>query len=147
MGLSLRLLMIDRADRIYRLDTSRLERMRANPKMHPLPQFAGERVRGAEAVVELVHRKPTRLIRMTFDILTFDGTGCFDMEAFDRHQFGRFASRLSSVGQLPVNADPATDVLDARYLFDDRGGRWAPSATLLRAMQDAVLGNLNVPRL
>jgi len=54
MGLSLRLLMIDRADRIYRLDTSRLERMRANPKRHPLPQFAGERVRGAEAVVELV---------------------------------------------------------------------------------------------
>jgi hypothetical protein len=39
------------------------------------------------------------------------------------------------------------EVLDARYLFDDRGGRWAPSATLLRAMQDAVLGNLNVPRL
>ena len=84
---------------------------------------------------------------MTFDILTFDGTGCFDMEAFDRHQFGRFASRLSPVGQLPVNTDPATDVLDARYLFDDRGGRWAPSATLLRAMQDAALGNLTVPRL
>jgi hypothetical protein len=81
MGLSLRLLMIDGADRIYRLDTGRLERMRANPKMHPLPQFAGQRVRGAEAAVELVHRKPTRLIRMTFDILTFEGTGCFDMEA------------------------------------------------------------------
>jgi len=149
MGLSLRLLIVDRADGIYRLDASRLERMRANPKMHPLPQFAGERVRGAEAVVELVHRKPTRLIRMTFDILTFDGTGCFDVEAFDRHQFGRFAAadRLSPVGQLLINTDPATDVLDASYLFDDRGGRWAPSATLLRAMQDALLGNLSVPRL
>jgi hypothetical protein len=109
--------------------------------MHPLPRFAGERVRGAEAVVELVSRKPIRVVRMTFDILTFDGTGCFDTEAFHRHQFGRFASRQSAMG-----TDIAADVLDAQYLFDDRGGRWAPSATLLRAMEDALLGNVGVPR-
>ena len=147
MGLSLRLLVVDRKDRIYRLDVNLFDQMRNSPSLHLLPQFAGERVRGAEAVVELMRRKPVRVVRMMFIILTFDQTGCLDTEAYERHQFGRFASRASAPSHSPTNLDTATDVLDARYLFDDRGGRWAPSATLLSAMQDALLGNVSVPRL
>lgn len=147
MGLSLRLLIIDMADRIYRLDASRFDQMRDDPKTRPLHQFAGERVRAAEAVVELIRRKPAQVIRMTFSILTFDQTGCLDTEAYERHQFGRFASRVPSLDGLPKGTETPTDVVDARYLFDDRGGRWVPSETLLRAMQDAALGKISIPRL
>ena len=65
MGLSPRLLVVDKADHIYRLDVSRFDHMRDDPKTHPLPRFAGERARSAEAVVELIRRKPVRIIRMT----------------------------------------------------------------------------------
>lgn len=147
MGLSLRLLVLDRADRIYRLDIRQFDQMRHDPKTRPLPQFAGERVRGAEAVVELISRKPAHIVRMTFSILTFDRTGCLDREIYERQQFGRFASHMSPQDRSSKGGGTGTDVLDARHLFDDRGGRWAPSATLLRDIQDAALGKVSVPRL
>ena len=59
-----------------RLCVSRFDQMRDDPNTHPLPQFAGERVRGAEAVVKLIRRKPVHIVRMTFSILTFDQKGC-----------------------------------------------------------------------
>jgi hypothetical protein len=147
MGLSLRLLVVDKADHIYQLHVSRFDQMRDDPKTHRLPQFAGERARSAEAVVELLRRKPVHIIRMTFSILTFDQKGCLDREAYERHQFGRFVSGASPLDQISRSTGTTTGVLNARYLFDDRGGRWAPSATLLRAIQDAALGNVTVPRL
>jgi len=147
MGLSLRLLVLDRADRIYRLDVRRFDRMQHSPKMHLLPQFAGQRVRIAEAVVELINRKPARIVRMAFSILTFDRTGCLDTDVYERQQFGRFAGHMSQLDRFSKSAGTPTDVLDARHLFDDRGGRWAPSESLLHDMQEAALGNVNVPRL
>jgi hypothetical protein len=98
MGLSLRLLVLDQTDRIYRLDTTRFVRMRDSPKKHPLPQFAGQRVRSAEVVVQLVDRKPARIVRATFSILTFDGAGRLKAEVFGRQQFARFASAAAHSG-------------------------------------------------
>jgi hypothetical protein len=142
------MLVIDKADCIYRLDVSRFDQMREDPKARPLRQFAGERMRGAEAVVELLRRKPVRIVRTTFSILTFDQMGCFDTEAYERHQFGRFAaSRPSSLAELPESTEVRTGVLDARYRFDDRGGRWTPSAILLRSIEDTSLGKISVRRL
>jgi hypothetical protein len=147
MGLSLRLLVVDKADHIYRLDVSRFDQMRDDPKTHPLPQFAGERARSAEAVVELIRRKQVHIVRVTFSILTFDQKGCLDREAYERHQFGRFVSVASPLGQISTSTETPTGVLNAQYLFDDRGGRWSPSATLLSAIEDAALGNVTVRRL
>jgi hypothetical protein len=113
------MLVIEKADCIYRLDVSRFDQMREDPKARPLRKFAGERMRGAEAVVELLRRKPARIVRTTFSILTFDQMGCFDTEAYERHQFGRFAaSRPSSLAELPQSTEVRTGVLDARYRFD-----------------------------
>jgi hypothetical protein len=97
VGLSLRLLVVDQTDRIYRLDVTRFDRMLEDPKTHPFPQFAGQRVRSAEAVVELIERKPSRIVRMTFYILTFDQQGCLDRELLDQQQFSRFASHTSGL--------------------------------------------------
>jgi hypothetical protein len=146
MGLSLRLLVLDQTDRIYRLDTTRFDQMRDSPKKHPLPQFAGQRVRSAEVVVELVDRKPIRVVRTTFSILTFDEAGRLEAEVFDRQQFARFASAAARSG-FGVDSDEQPGVRDARYLFDDRGGRWVPTKAQLRAIHDAAMGRKRTSRL
>ncbi len=65
---------------------------------------AGHRVRMAEVVVELLGRQSIRVIRTTFDMLTFDDEGCFDSSAFDRHQRARveLALCLCPVGRSRV---------------------------------------------
>jgi hypothetical protein len=145
MGLSLRLVVIDENDQIYRLGVSKFQEMLRNPRTHRYILFAGQRVRAAEAVVELIKRKPVRVVRMTFDILTFDREGYFDTETFDRHQFSRFASATSAQSGSATEATPG--VVDASNLFTARGGRWSPAQTLVHTMQDAVLGSVKCPRL
>jgi hypothetical protein len=144
MGLSLRLVVIDQSDHIYRLGVSKFQEMLRNPRTHRYTLFAGQRVRVAEAVVELIERKPTRVVRMTSDILTFDREGCFDTEAFDRHQFSRFVGAMSAPGST---TEAAPGVVDASNLFTARGGRWSPAGTLLLTMHDAVLGRVKCPQL
>ena len=139
MGLSLRLVVIDQSDHIYRLGVSKFQEMLRNPRTHRYTLFAGQRVRVAEAVVELIERKPTRVVRMTFDILTFDREGCFDTEAFDRHQFSRFVGVMS--GASGANTEAAPGVVDASSLFTARGSRWSPAGTLLRTMHDGRNSN------
>ncbi len=145
MGLSLRLVVIDQSDHIYRLGVSKFQEMLRKPRTHRYTLFAGQRVRAAEAVVELIERKPARVVRMTFDILTFDREGCFDTEAFGRHQFSRFAGAMSASSGSTTEGAPR--VVDASSLFTARGGRWSPTGTLLRTMHDAVLGRLKCPQL
>jgi len=61
MGFSVRLLVVDQSDRIYRLDVARFGQMLDTPRSHRFPQFAGQRVRSAEVVVELKAKaKPRR---------------------------------------------------------------------------------------
>jgi len=58
--------------------------MLSNPSAHPIPQFAAQRVRGAEAVVEQSHRRPVKVIRMVFFMLTFSERGVLDADALMR---------------------------------------------------------------
>jgi hypothetical protein len=148
MGLSLRMLLVDRSDRIHRFGIAKFDEMRRNPAQHRYPQFAGQRVRTVEAVVELVDRKPTRVVRITFDIFTFDDAGCFDSETFERQQFGRFELGVLADGrELTAEPDAGANVVDATIHFAARGGRWAPQKALARALRDAALDRLKCPRL
>jgi len=146
MSLSLRLLLLDRRDCIYRLGIEKFDDMRMNPQRTCYPQFAGQRVRVVEAVVELVNRKPVRVVRVTFDILTFDESGSFDSETFKRQQFGRFEAAVTP-GQSgsPPCAEP--NVVDARSVFSARGGIWVPSTALTSTIFEAALGRLKCLRL
>ena len=147
MGFSIRLLVVDQTDRIHRLDVGRFNQIRHEPTAHPFLQFAGQRLRWAEAVVELVEQKPVRVVRMTFDILPFDQAGCLDTEPFDRHMLGRANLAFSSPSELVSRTQPDPRVLDAGHLFADRGGRWVPSKSMLRALHEAALGDVQLPRL
>jgi hypothetical protein len=147
MGLSLRFLVLDQMDRIYRLDATRFDQMRDSPTKHPLPQFIGQRVRSAEVVVELVERRPARVVRTTFGILTFDQAGCLEVDVLRRQQFARFASATAAQSGFGVHAEEQPGVRDARYLFDDRGGRWVPTEDQLRAIHEAAMGKMRISRL
>ena len=144
MGLSLRLLLLDQTDCIYRMDIARFDRIRESPRKHLLPRFAGQRVRSAEVVVSLSEGRPVRVVRTTFDMLTFDQTGCLDTNILSRQHFARFATAQSGLG---THAEGQPNVWDARHVFDDRGGRWVPSTEQLKAIGDAALGKKRVSRL
>jgi hypothetical protein len=147
MGLSLRLLLLDQTDRIYRLGITRFDRMRASPGMYPLPQFAGQRVRSAEVAVELVERRPSRVLRAAFATLAFDQAGCLDAEAFSRQQFARSVDATVPQGALGDRAREQPNIRDACFLFDDRGGRWVPTKSQLQSIHDAALGKKPISRL
>ena len=76
--------MIDQGNHLSRLSGSRFAAMLSDPSAHPIPQFAAQRVRGAEAVVEQSHRRPVKVIRMVFFMLTFSERGVLDPDALMR---------------------------------------------------------------
>jgi hypothetical protein len=108
--------------------------MLRDPRTHRYTLFAGQRVRVAEAVVELIERKPARVVPMTFDILTFDREGSFDTEAFDRHQFSRFVGAMSASSgsaAAPPRQHRASWTPAICLLLEEVGGRpqgrcWVP---------------------
>jgi hypothetical protein len=82
--------MIDQTNHLSRLSGSRFAAMLADPSAHPIPQFAARRVRGAEAVVEQTHRRPIKVIRMVFFMLTFNERGVLDADALMRQAAAAF---------------------------------------------------------
>ena len=113
--------------------------MLRDPASHRLPVFAGQRVRMADVIVELVAREPVRVVRRTFAILTFDGQGRIDTARFDRHQLALAESALDPVFAVPDHNDT---VVDAAHRFIAQGASWVPSSRLARVIDDAALGRL-----
>jgi hypothetical protein len=134
MGFSVRLLVIDQSDNIYRLEVARFGQMLDAPRSHRFPQFAGQRIRSAEVIVELKQRRPTRVVRMTDSILTFDQAGYLDAETLNRQQRGRFDTWASTVMGREADWETERGVTDAQSRFAARGGRWTPSRQLLRSL-------------
>ena len=95
MGFSCRIFLLDERDGLYRLANMRYAKMLRDPQAHPLPLFAGQRVRMAGASVQLIDRMPMRLVRLTFGFLRFDKEGRFDSNAFQQQQFARFESKFA----------------------------------------------------
>ena len=147
VGLAYQLFLIDQDDRLHRLAVSKFEVMLADPEAHLFPQFSGQRVRAANAFVELVNRKPTSVRRITYHVLPFDPTGCFDSPRFQQQEFGRFEEWAGSVLPPMTPDQDERAVVDAAGRFAARGGSWVPSASLARAIKDAALGRLKTPRL
>ena len=145
MGLSYRMFLVDCGDRIYRLAAAKFDEMLRNPTKHHNPLFAGQRVRAAGVVVQLVGRKPQAILQMTFHMLAFDQSGRFDSEAFQRQESSR-----SEVALAPVLSALTAEVgvgVDASTRFTARGARWAPSKALMRAINEAALARVKCPRL
>ena len=131
MGVSYRMFLVDESDRLYRLAVSKFDAMLRNATKHRYPLFAGQRVRAADVVVQLVGLKPKAILRMTFHMLTFDQAGCLDSDAFRRQESSRAEVALApalSAFTTEVGADAG--VVDAAGLLHGEGfgfcrGRWS----------------------
>lgn len=66
MRVALRYFLLDREGALYRLPSAALDRMLNNPTRHPLARFAGQRVRSAEVVLEMMNGRPLVVLRSVF---------------------------------------------------------------------------------
>ncbi|WP_256701272.1 hypothetical protein [Caballeronia sordidicola] len=139
MGFSCRTFLIARDDTLWRLSSTKLDRMLRDPAGHYLPDFAGQRARMASVVVDLVARNPMRVVRNTFSILTFDAEGRIDPSKFEKQQFALAESVFAPV--FAVFADESNQtVVDATSRFIAQGGQWVPSRALARVIDQTALG-------
>jgi len=59
VGISCRRFLLDPHDGLYRLAESRFDRMVRGREIDSFPRFAGQRMRMAEALVQLIQRDPS----------------------------------------------------------------------------------------
>jgi hypothetical protein len=144
MGFSCQRYLVARDETLNRLAYAKFDRMLRDPAHHLMPQFAGQRVRTAEVIVELVGREPVAVVRTTFAILTFDGAGRIVPSKLRKQQFA-----LAELALAPVLAPSRSTktVVDATHRFVAKGGSWAPSSSLARAIDDTALGRQRGRRL
>ena len=87
MTLSSRRFLIAQDGVLYRLADATFTRMLRNPGSHAFPVLAGQRVRMASLIVELVGGAPVRVVRNTYAILSFNDDGHMDSDMFTRQQW------------------------------------------------------------
>lgn len=144
MNLSSRRFLIAQDGVLYRLADATFTRMLRHPGSHALPVLAGQRVRMAALIVELIGGAPVRVVRSTFATLTFDDDGHMDAGRFTRQQWALAESALdSALGGMKREAK----VLDAASRFIAQGGTWRPTSALARAINEAALGQVGCRRL
>ena len=139
MGFSCRTFLIARDDTLWRLSSTKLDRMLRDPAGHYLPDFAGQRARMASVVVELVARNPVRVVRNTFSILTFDAEGRLDPSTWEKQQFTLAEPVVARVFPA-LDDDSEQRVVDATSRFIAQGGQWIPSRALARVIDQTALG-------
>lgn len=144
MGVGFRIFLLDADDGLYRLPNIKFDQMLRDSASHRFPLLAKARMRMASISVELLDRRPIRVIWRTFNWLSFDHEGYFDANALDRHQ-----RALAELALSPAlgRARNATEVVDARDRFIAQGGRWKPSTAVARLIDDAALGRVKFRRL
>ena len=144
MGISCRMYLLDQDDMLYRLPSAKFDQMLRDPTRCRLSRFAGSRLRMTDVAVELIDRRPSRVVRITFGFLAFDDEGYFDASAFDRHQRAR-AELVWSLQSTEPKGEGS--VVDAANRFVAQGGLWTPSITLQRRIDAAALGQVKCTRI
>jgi len=144
MGYSYQRYFIAMDETINRMATAAFDRMLRDPARFAVPEFAAQRARSAEVVVELLGREPVAVVRTSFSVLAFDAAGRLDMGRLRTQQMARLETMLA-----PVLGSPRCDVkiIEADMRFIAQGGTWSPSKALARAINDAALGHRKCPQL
>ena len=83
-----------------------------DPESHRLTRFAGQRVRMAEAIVEVCDRAPCAVVRLVCEMLGSDGEGRLDRAALMRRN-----AALSVARVIPRTVAKESVVLDAGSRF------------------------------
>ena len=143
MGLSSRLFLLCADDTLHALASTAFMRMLRREDVARVPDFAGQRVRQASILVEVVNGTPSRMVHWTFSVLDIDADGLLNVERLSNQQFARVDDPLEVARTPQGNGDA---VIDAARRFVARGGSWEPDERLLRRIEAAALGQVSCPR-
>lgn len=119
--------------------------MLSDPERYQVSKFAGQRVRMAEAIVEFRDRVPRGVVRLVYQMLSFDAQERLDLGAFEHQNAALVEVFMGSVAGEPTTKGGA--VVDASSRFIAKGGQWEPSPSLARQIRGAALGELKCKRL
>jgi hypothetical protein len=144
MGLSCRRLFIANDGGIYRMSNAKFERMMSSPASACVALFAGQRIRSAELLIEMVDRKPYRVSRATFTIFQFDEQGCVDAQRYEKQQIAMIEVMIAPILE---GKKPTKNILDASHQFVAQGGSWSPKGPLKSQIENVALGLLSCPSL
>ncbi len=138
MGWSSRLFLLSADDALHRLASAAFDRMLRRGSRCRVPDFAGQRMRLASAIVELANGVPLGVRHLGYSMLEFDVDGILDVARLSAHQVARIDSMLAGVLESP--APQQARVVDAASRFIARGGTWEPDGRLRRSIEDAAMG-------
>jgi hypothetical protein len=146
MGTSIRHILVDQNDAVIRLSNRLFQRLWDDSQGDTVPQFAGCRVRWAEAAVELKNRKPVGILRVVFCYLYFDHQG-----RLDRDKVMKDATLMIEAGIGSLAPTKSGSVIHASSRFAarrrDHEAIWKPSPELNKAIYDAALDSKSHKRL
>ena len=145
MSYSTRTFILGPDDTVYRLASAKFSRLVDDPESHRLERYAGQRVRMAEAIVEVRDRAPFAVVRLVYEMLEFDAEGRMDRATFIRQNAA--LAELVMARVIPRLEAKETAVVDAGSRFVARGGSWQPSAVLEREILRAALDETPCKRL
>jgi hypothetical protein len=141
--LSSKLFLLSADDRLHALASTAFMRMLRQEDLTRVPDFAGQRVRQASVVVQVVDGTPLRMVHSTFSILDIKPDGFLDVDRLNTQQIARLDAKFDRSSSANEAASP---VIDAAQRFVARGGSWEPDARLLRRVEAAALGQVSCPR-
>ena len=141
MGLSIRVFIVEDDDTIKRLPLARYGRLLNRDPDERLSRYAGQRVRYALIVVNLVNRRPIEVVKDEYAYLNFDEKGRLkepelkneESSAFDMLDFSFLEQKDKRV-------------IDARHKFARKRYfdkyRWDPTDEIVTAIAEAIFGKL-----
>jgi len=132
-------------DTLCRLASAKFSCMVDDPESHRLERFAGQRVRMAEAIVEVRDRAPCAVVRLIYEMLRFDAAGRLDRATFIRQNAA--LAELAVSRAIPRLEEMETAVVDAGCRFVARGVSWQPTPVQQREILRAALDELKCARL
>ena len=91
----------------------------------------------AEILVQLAARRPIRVVRRAYYVVSFDEAGRLDTARFQEQQWALAESALDRAFTAPGDDD---GVLDAASRFVAQGGQWRPSNDLAQRIDEMALG-------
>jgi hypothetical protein len=146
VGTAIRHILVDQNDAVIRLSNRLFQRLWDNSQGDTLPQFAGCRVRWAEAAVKLQDRKPVRILRVVFCYLYFDQEG-----HLDRDKVMKDGALMMEAGMGSIAPTKSGSVIHASSRFAarrrDHEAIWKPSRELNKAIYNAAFDSKSYKRL
>jgi transposase len=139
MGLSIRIFLVEDDDSIKRLPLTRYERLHKHDPHERLLKYAGQRVRYALIVVDLVNRRPVEIVKDEFGFLFFDDEGRLKVSEHGKEE------SLALDMLDPLFSDQTNSrVIDARHKFAKKRYfnkfSWSPTDEIIAAIAEAIFG-------